>query len=110
MLAWAVLRTWQALLSTRALSGPDFLPGPKPGNHDRYFVVEELQNHKTTVQEESNTMACVEDHYPHIDAKDFYRHVMNTSRVIGPAKALTKLSVSSSVPLSQSKYTAFRPS
>ena len=103
-LAWAVLRTQHALLSAQALSGSDFLPGSNGGSTDRYFVVEELQSAQKAVQDASNAMVFVEDHYPSVDVEDFYRHIMNTTRAIDSTRALAKLFFLPLEPLSHGKY------
>ena len=107
-LAWAVLRTQHTLLSARALLASDFLPGVEEGRHDRYFVIEELKSIQNAVQNASDAVEFVEDQHPHIDVEDFYRHVMNTSRVIDSGVALAKLFVLPLEPLSHGRY-RFQP-
>ena len=103
-LAWAVLRTQHSLLSGRALAGSDFLPGSDQGNRERHFVIEELNDPQKAVQNASDTLVFLEDHYPHIDVEDFYQHVMNTTRAIDSKKALAKLFILPLQPLSHGRH------
>ena len=103
-LAWTVLRTQHTLLSARALAGSDFLSGPDQENHERHFVVEELNDPQKAVQNASDTLVFLEDHYPHVNVEDFYLHVMNTTRAIDSVKALAKLFVLPLQPLSNGRH------
>jgi hypothetical protein len=95
------LRTQHALLSAQTLSGSDFLSSTEDETHERCSVVEELRSSWEAIRHAAKTMTFVEDYYPDVDVKDFYRHIMNTTRAIDSAKSLAKLSLET---LSHGRY------
>ncbi|ETN41164.1 uncharacterized protein HMPREF1541_03099 [Cyphellophora europaea CBS 101466] len=90
--AWSVLRQEHPLLSATAISlaHDDPLSG---GEHERAFVFEQAATEAELRQWGQQHLDFVADHYSHVQAEDFYDHLMNSSRVVDATKALSRVFV-----------------
>ncbi len=91
--AWASLRVHHALLLAKALSGHAFLGQEHEKAADRFFAIKQPEGSDRAMDQASETITFVEDHYPDIQMEDFLHHCMNSARVIDPSQHLAKLFV-----------------
>jgi hypothetical protein len=90
--AWSVMRQKHILLSAKAstLDRADPLAG---GDGKRAFVCDQAGSFEEIRQWGRGHIDFVADYYGRVDGHDFYQHLMNSSRVIDPDKALARLFV-----------------
>ena len=93
LLAWAILRNHHALLSARVLYGAEILPSEESSPGQRYFVIEPPTSDVRMVEAASDTIIFMEDWYSSMDVADFFKHLMNATRVVDARRALAKLFV-----------------
>ena len=100
---WSVLRQKHVLLSAKAvtLDGTDILSG---GKCYRGYEFNQAQSEDELQRQGNEHIEFVADHYEQVDGHDFYQHLMNSSRVIDPEKALGRVFV---LPFKHSTERAF---
>ncbi|KAJ9669354.1 hypothetical protein H2201_000706 [Coniosporium apollinis] len=86
LLAWTSLRLQHALLLARV---------ERQSSKD-CFVIEPPVDYSEALATAGNQLVFVDDHYPDGDAEDFYRHALNTGRVLDPERSLSRLFILSS--------------
>ena len=92
--AWSIFRQRHVLLASRALWGHGLLASATSSAvfpDERYFVFDPCPSPSSMLEEASEHVVFVEDHYHDVDARDFYIHLMNSSRPIDASRALAKL-------------------
>ena len=100
-LAWTSLRLQHVLLFAKALDRMDLSSlDVKPSTSaERLLVIEQPRDTDAVLRDASQTIHFVGDIYPKIDTYEFYRHLMNTARIISPSKSLAELFVLPLIPL-----------
>ncbi|KAK5955251.1 hypothetical protein OHC33_003933 [Knufia fluminis] len=91
-LAWTVMRHSHVLLSSKSIQQHEVLSGaPSRRWTDRCFVYDCPQSTSDAIAETREQVVFVADHYPDLDTKQFFHHIMNTARAIHSNEALSKL-------------------
>lgn len=85
-LAWAVLRHKHTLLSAQAINSAIH------GN-DRVFRYQQPRSVQDLLESGNQHANYLDDQLPEIDSRDFYQHLMNSSRAIDPEHSLSRLFV-----------------
>jgi hypothetical protein len=104
LLAWSCLRAHHGLLRAKAFDGSDLSVKVNGPSSERYFMVSKPRDVCTLYDEAQQHATFVQDHYPNVDTRDFYRHTMNTARSINPAHSLSKLYIMPSARLPNGHY------
>ena len=95
MLAWACLQLKHPLLGSRCLYGSQFLPAQSSKDKvtEKFFVVTQPVNAGSALMEASKSLIFLADTFPQVNSNDFYRHCMNSTRILDPNESLTKVLV-----------------
>ncbi|PIB01719.1 hypothetical protein CB0940_01731 [Cercospora beticola] len=89
LLAWTQLRCQHVLLQARTIREKDGLNNFAPQGLS--FAVNIHTSVSKAVESAGRHLIFLEDHYEHVNHKDFYMHCQNTSRVVDPEDALAKV-------------------
>ena len=94
LLAWTIMRQSHILLSSSTAYLHDIREGPFSERWiDKCFVYAWPKTVNDAITATRAEVIFVADEYPEIDARDFFRHVMNTSRALDQKKSLSRLYV-----------------
>jgi hypothetical protein len=84
-LAWTALRLQHPLLMARVVDNQE--------TGTRGFAVDVPISSESAIEQVEQSIIWIEDAYDEVDEKELYRHAYNVTRIVEPAKCLSKLHV-----------------
>ncbi|KAK7892507.1 hypothetical protein LTR67_007604 [Exophiala xenobiotica] len=92
--AWSILRQEHVLLSTSVAEAHEVVPEDSSYDaHERLFVFEPNRDADDMLAEARKHTIFLDDHYPEINADNFFIHALNSSRGLNASTALSRLYV-----------------
>ena len=90
--AWSVFRQKHVMLASRAINLQDVDDKTESDKH-RVFIYQPSADLEEVFSIGSRHATFVGEQHPHVDAKDFYQHLLNSARLIDASEALSRLFV-----------------